>query len=127
MSDTNTNMTRRLHKSVKSKEVEEKGEIEVVMVEDATESPAQTPSRDLAYPGDDDDALSPPPVLSAEEERQLWRKVDWRIMRIIMAIIIIERVTERTTRGAVSRLTEVDDMRAGCRRGKARSNGESAF
>ena len=98
MSDTNVDMTSRLHKSVKSKEVEEKGEIEVVMVEDATESPAQTPSRDLAYPGDDDDALSPPPVLSAEEERQLWRKVDWRIMPII-TIMYLSSFVDRSNIG----------------------------
>ena len=90
-------MTSRLHKGAKSKEVEEKGEIEVVMVEDATGSPAQTPSREFVY-GSDDDPLPPPPVLSAEEERRLWRKVDWRIMPII-TIMYLSSFVDRSNIG----------------------------
>ena len=97
MSDTNADMGRRLHKSVKSKEVEEKGAIEVVLVEDAELSPTQTPSRELARPGDDD-GLPPPPILSAEQERRLWRKVDWRIMPII-TIMYLSSFVDRSNIG----------------------------
>ena len=90
-------MGRRLHKSVKSKEVEEKGAIEVVLVEDAELSPTQTPSRELARPGDDD-GLPPPPILSAEQERRLWRKVDWRIMPII-TIMYLSSFVDRSNIG----------------------------
>ena len=36
---------------------------------------------ELAYGGDE--ALPPPPTLSAEEEKRLWRKVDMRLMPIL--------------------------------------------
>ena len=39
------------------------------------------PSRVVSFSGEA--PLTPPPVLTAEEERRLWRKIDWHIVPII--------------------------------------------
>lgn len=41
---------------------------------------------ELAYGGDDQ--LPTPPTLTAEEERRLWRKVDMRLMPILMLMYL---------------------------------------
>lgn len=41
-----------------------------------------TPDRD-AFDFDGDSSLPPPPQLSAEEEKKLWRKIDFRLMPIL--------------------------------------------
>ncbi|KAI0692599.1 MFS general substrate transporter [Cerioporus squamosus] len=73
----------------------EKDAIEVVMVEESPSS-SPSPSRELAYGGDD--TLQPPPVLTAAQERRLWRKVDWHIMPII-TIMYLSSFVDRSNIG----------------------------
>ena len=68
-----------LHTS--AREMSEKGsdaQEEKVSVEEVV---APLKPGELAYGGDE--ALPPPPTLSAEEEKRLWRKVDMRLMPIL--------------------------------------------
>ena len=42
---------------------------------------APVKEKDLAYGGED--TLPPPPTLTAEEEKRLWRKIDMKLMPIL--------------------------------------------
>ena len=55
-------------------------------VEEASLKSAGKDGKGLAYGGDD--TLPPPPTLSAEEERRLWRKIDWHIMPIVTVMYL---------------------------------------
>ncbi|TBU25780.1 MFS general substrate transporter [Dichomitus squalens] len=59
----------------------EKASIEKVPSESAVEENSVKSRKELAYGGDD--RLPPPPTLSAEEEKRLWRKIDMRLMPIL--------------------------------------------
>lgn len=37
----------------------------------------------------DNDALPPPPILSAEEERRLWRKIDMRLIPVATLLYLV--------------------------------------
>ena len=57
------------------------------------------PSHIVSYSGDK--ALSPPPVLTREEEKRLWRKIDWHIVPIITIMYLCSFV-DRSNIGASS-------------------------
>lgn len=49
-------------------------------------SPPSDTSRVLSYSGEE--GLPAPPVLTQEEEKRLWRKIDWHILPIITVMYL---------------------------------------
>ena len=61
-------------------------------------SPPPDPSSGLSYRGE---GLPAPPVLTQEEEKRLWRKIDWHIVPIITVMYLCSFV-DRSNIGASS-------------------------
>ncbi|KAI0752396.1 MFS general substrate transporter [Daedaleopsis nitida] len=88
-------------------ENEKGGQVELIeVVEDSSSSAfPSSPS-----PSTNDHALpSPPPALTEEEERRLWRKVDWHIMPIITVMYLVSFV-DRSNIGASPRNAKLQGL-----------------
>lgn len=54
------------------------------------EEKVTTEATDIAYPVEQE--LSRPPTLSAEEERRLWRKIDLRLLPILIIMYLVASI-----------------------------------
>lgn len=57
---------------------------------EAMEEKVTTEETDIAYPVEQE--LSTPPTLTAEEERRLWRKIDLRLLPILIIMYLVASI-----------------------------------